>query len=61
MIEDSPAGLIILKAVRASLRLVNSSTELFTMSQMLALKFDIDTTLAVVNGQIQAEKPSASG
>jgi len=31
------------------------------MSQLLALKSDIDTTLAVVNGQIQAEKPGTSG
>jgi hypothetical protein len=50
---DSPTGLAIVRALRASLRLVSSSSELLTISQLLAAKHDLCEMLAIVNGQIR--------
>jgi len=44
----------ILRDVRASLRLVKSSSGLFTISQLLAVNYELRKTLAVIGGQIQA-------
>lgn len=52
---DSPTGPAILNAVRASLRLVNCSSELLTTTQLLALKDNLCETLAIVRAQIQSE------
>lgn len=60
---DSPsilASRAILKAVRASLGLVNSSSESFTFSQLLALRSVLRDTLTVVNGKIQVEESGSS-
>lgn len=44
----------ILKAVRASLLLVSSSSELFTHSQLLVVRNELHSALAIVNAQIRA-------
>jgi len=51
---DPSTGRAIVNAIRASLRLVSSSSELLTISQLLAVKSDLRETLAIVNGQIGA-------
>lgn len=56
MTDSSPTGLAILKAVRASLRLVSSSSELLTISQLLAVKHELCETFTVINAQIQVEQ-----
>ena len=48
-------ALAITVAVRASLGLVNSSAELLSISQLLALESELRTTLAIVKCQIQAD------
>lgn len=54
MIDASPTGKAIFKAVRASLMLVHNSSELLTPSLLLALKADLDDALAVIDGQVRA-------
>jgi len=56
MTDPSPSALAIFKAVRASLRLASSSSELLTIAQLLALKGDLRETLAIISGQIQTEE-----
>ena len=55
MADSSPTGLAILNAVRASLRLVGCSSELLTITQLLALKDDLRETLAIISAQIESE------
>ena len=43
----------IVKAVRASLRLMNSSSELFTVSQLLAVSRELEVASAAINSQLQ--------
>jgi len=57
---SSPAGHAIFEAVRASLRLVNSSSGLFTIPQLLAIEGDLRETLAVISGKVQAEQSGMS-
>jgi hypothetical protein len=47
-----PTGLAILKAFRASLRLVTSSSELLTVSQLLAVRNELLDMFAVVNTRL---------
>jgi len=56
MTDPSPTSLAIFKAVRASLRLASSSSELLTIAQLLALKGDLRETLAIISGQIRTEE-----
>ena len=54
---DSPSiltGRAILKAIRASLGLVNSSSELFTFSQLLAVRRVLRDALVIIDSKIQA-------
>jgi len=55
--SSPPHGRAILRAVRASLRLVNGSSELLTVSQLRAMESDLRKTLAVVKGRAQARQP----
>ena len=55
-----PTGDAIFAAVSASLKLASSSSELLTIDQLRALKFDLKVTLAVIRGQIQSEASGAS-
>ena len=55
MDDSSPTGHAIFQAVRASLRLASSSLELLAISDLIALKKDLQATLAVIKGQIQSE------
>ena len=50
----TPTSRAILNAVRASLRLMNSSSELLTVSQLLAIRRELEVASAVVTGQLQA-------
>ena len=50
---NTPTGRAILKAARAMLLLVSSSSELLTHSQLLAVRNELRSALAIVNGQIQ--------
>jgi hypothetical protein len=56
MTDPSPTALAIFKAVRASLRLASSSSELLTIAQLLALKGDLRETLAIISSQIRTEE-----
>lgn len=56
MSDTSPTGHAIYAVVRASLRLVSSSSELLTAPELVALEEDIYATLAVIRGQIQSEE-----
>jgi len=56
MTDSYPVGRAVFKAVRASLRLASSSSELLSLSQLLAIKDDLRETLAIINGQIEAEQ-----
>ena len=47
-----PTGHVITWAVRASLKLVGSSFELLTESQLIAIQSDLRRTLAVIEDQI---------
>ena len=55
---STPTSCAIVKTVHASMRLVGGSSELLTVSQILAVKSDLRKTLAIVNGQIQAAQSS---
>jgi len=57
---NTPTSRAIVKAVRGSLRLVGSSSELLTASQLFAVRSDLHETLAIVNGQIQASQSGTS-
>ena len=56
MADPSPTGNAIFETVRASLKLASSSSELFTINHLRALKDDLQVTLAVIRGQIQSEE-----
>jgi len=51
---DPSTGRAIARALRASLRLVNTSSELLTLSQLYAVKSDLHETLGIVKGHIRA-------
>lgn len=51
---NTSTGRAILKAVRASLLLVSSSSELLTHSQLLVIRNELDSASAIVDAQIQA-------
>lgn len=55
MTDPSPTARAIARTANASLRLVSSSTALLSLSQLLAMESELRGTLAIVNGQIQAE------
>ena len=55
MPELSLTNRAIFKTVDASLKLASSSSELLTISQLLAIKDNLQATLAVISGQIQTE------
>lgn len=55
---DSPIGHAVLKALRASLKLASSSMELLTVSQILAIEFDLAKTLSTFEAQARAIKSS---
>lgn len=55
MTDSSPTARAITRSAQASLRLVSSSTGLLSLSQLLAMEFELRGTLAIVSGQIQAE------
>lgn len=55
MTDSSPTARAITRTAQASLRLVSSSTGLLSISQLLAMEIELRGTLAIVNGQIQAE------
>lgn len=59
MADSSPTGRAMVQAVRAALRLVSSSDELLTVSQLLAVKTEIGETLDFLNARIQAEQSGA--
>jgi hypothetical protein len=59
MTDSSPVDRAIINAVRALLKLASRSLGRFTISQLHALSSDLRRTMAVVNGQIQAEESSA--
>lgn len=50
--SDPSTGQAIVEAVRASLKLVSSSSELLDTSQLSAVKSDLRETLSIINGQI---------
>jgi hypothetical protein len=52
---SDPTGLAIVKAARASLRLVSCSSDQLTLSQLLAMESELRNTLAIVKGHIHAE------
>ena len=58
--SNTPTTRAMVRSVRASLRLVSCSSELLTESQLFAVKKDLQETLAIVNGQIQAIKSGTS-
>lgn len=60
MADSSPIDNAIFRAIRASLRLVHSSPELLTMSQLDVLKSDLKGMLAVIDRQIQVELAGTS-
>ena len=58
MTDPSAAGRAILGTVHASLKLARNSSELLTISQLLAMEGNICATLAVVSDQIQVKRSS---
>ena len=54
----SPTSRAIVSTVRAALRLLRSSSEQLSVSQLLALRSELQQTKVVVNGQMQAKQPS---
>lgn len=59
MAHSRPLADAVTSATRASLRLVNSSTELLSISQLLAMDSELRTTLAAVHVQIRAKLSGA--
>lgn len=57
-LPNIPTGRAILRAVRASMKLVDSSLELLTESQLIAMRSDLHRTLAIVNGRLSPAHPS---
>ena len=55
---DPSTGHAIVKAVRASLRLVSSSPELLTISQLYAMRDHLRETTQIVDRQISAAETS---
>lgn len=53
MSNRSPLDSTVLKVIHASLRLVNSSSELLTFSQLHAIRGELFKTLAIVDDQIR--------
>ena len=58
MTDSSPTSHVIYTVVCASLRLVSTSSELFTAGDLDTLKDNLQATLAVICGQIQSEETS---
>ena len=56
MTDPSAVGRAVLGTVHASLKLARNSSDLLTMSQLLAMEGNIYATLAVVSDQIQAKR-----
>ena len=56
MAETYPAGCAVFRAVRALLKLMNSSSELLSLFQLLAMRNDLCETLAIINSKIEAEQ-----
>jgi hypothetical protein len=54
MADSRSTACAITTAARASLRLVNSSSGLLSLSQLFTVESELRSTLAVVHGQIQA-------
>ena len=55
--SNSPSitGRVIFRAVSSSLELVKGSSGLLTVSQLVALKRELENTLATVDGRLQAK------
>ena len=55
---NTPTSRAILKAIHASLGLVASSSELFTYSQLCAVRDDLKKALAIVDGKTEVIRTS---